>query len=268
MALINIERLEREAESLAQAFASAHPFPHMVVEQFLYPDAAERILQGYPAIEETTWDNSTTYKHQKGKFVKQSVQGTPIMPFFEEAASPRFLAVLSRITGIQQLEPDPELFGAGLHQTRSGGFLDVHVDFNLHPTTQHYRRLNLLAYMNKEWQESYGGYLELWDMDKRQCVKNIAPTFNRAVLFETSEISYHGHPLPMRLPQGVTRKSLSVYYYTAEKGERISPTFHNTRFQNTQGLVGVVKVARSSVIAWWERLRRAGKDPGKEQPGR
>jgi len=265
MALIDIERLEREAESLAQTFASAHPFPHMVVEQFLHPEAAERLLQSYPAIEETTWDNSTTYKHQKGKFVKQSIQGTPMAPFFEETASPRLLDVLSRITGIQQLEPDPELFGAGLHQSLSGGFLDVHVDFNLHPTTQHYRRLNLLVYMNKEWQESYGGYLELWDMDKRQCVKSIAPLFNRAVLFETSEISYHGHPHPLRLSPGVTRKSLSVYYYTVEKGERISPTFHNTRFQNTQGLAGAVKVAKSSVIAGLERLRGTGRDSRKER---
>ncbi len=254
MTLINMERLESEVEGLRLAFCGAVPFPHIVVEEFLYPKAAEQLLSGYPAIGETEWDNNTTYKHQAGKYVKQNITGTDLEPFFEETTSSRFRSLLSRMTSIEHLESDPELFGAGLHQSQTGGFLDVHVDFNLHPTTGLHRRLNLLVYMNQEWNETYGGDLELWDMEQYQCVKRLAPIFNRAVLFETSEISYHGHPTPLALPPGMTRKSLSVYYYTVDRGVGVSAKPHNTLFRNTQGLKGALKVARSTVKAGVERI--------------
>ena len=114
--------------------------------------------------------------------------------------------------------------------------------------------------MNQEWNETYGGDLELWDMEQYQCVKRLAPIFNRAVLFETSEISYHGHPTPLALPPGMTRKSLSVYYYTVERGAGVSAKPHNTLFRNTQGLKGALKVARSTVKAGVERITHHMKD--------
>ncbi len=87
--------------------------------------------------------------------------------------------LVSDIVGIAGLLHDPALVGGGLHQILPGGFLDVHTDYNFHPQTKLHRRLNLLLYMNKDWKREYEGYLELWDMDAKKQIEDIAPAFNR-----------------------------------------------------------------------------------------
>ena len=153
---------------------------------------------------------------------------------------------------------DPDLVGGGLHQILRGGFLDVHVDFNFHPRTKLHRRMNLLIYMNKEWRESYQGSLELWNMQTRQQIETVAPIFNRAVMFETNEVSYHGHPKPLDCPQNVTRKSLAIYYYTADRESSATATEHNTLYKQTTGASGYAKTAMSSATAIAERVRDEG----------
>ena len=83
--------------------------------------------------------------------------------------------------------PDPYLIGGGLHRTRVGGSLAVHADFNKHPRFTLDRRLNLLVYLNEDWTEANGGWLELWDRDMQRCVQRVLPTFNRTVIFSTSD---------------------------------------------------------------------------------
>lgn len=145
-----------------------------------------------------------------------------------------------------------------MHQILRGGFLDVHVDFNRHPETKLHRRLNLLLYVNKDWKPEYEGYLELWDMKAKRRVENIAPSFNRAVLFETSEVSFHGHPRPLNCPPEITRKSLAVYYFTqTREASSLSPE-HNTLYRQTLGLAGYVKTFRAALKAGAERLREQG----------
>jgi Rps23 Pro-64 3,4-dihydroxylase Tpa1-like proline 4-hydroxylase len=142
---------------------------------------------------------------------------------------PAFIDFLQELTGITGLVPDPHLFGGGLHQIEPGGYLEVHADFNLHPVTRLERRLNLLIYLNKDWQESWGGALELWGSDMTTCEARIKPLFNRCVIFTTSATSFHGHPVPLACPSGVTRKSVALYYYTLPVAARVGP-MHNTVF--------------------------------------
>jgi hypothetical protein len=104
--------------------------------------------------------------------------------------------------------------GGGLHQIERGGYLKIHADFNRHPKFKLERRLNLLLYLNENWKEEYGGHLELWNREMTHFVHKILPTFNRCVIFNTTDTSYHGHPEPLACPQGMTRKSLALYYYS------------------------------------------------------
>ena len=175
---------------------------------------------------------------------------------FNELHSREFISLVERITGVPNLLPDEDLFGAGLHQSVKGAFLDVHVDFNYHPRTKHHRRLNVLIYMNKEWKREYNGYLELWDKANQRQLQVIEPSFNRCVIFETNERSFHGHPAPLATPPEVSRKSISVYYYTRERPFAESALEHNTVFMNTQGILGLVKNCKSGVKAFFERLSR------------
>ncbi|MEQ8423791.1 MAG: 2OG-Fe(II) oxygenase, partial [Cyclobacteriaceae bacterium] len=147
-------------------------------------------------------------------------------------------------------------FGGGLHQSTHGAFLDVHVDFNIHPETGFHRRLNLILYFNKNWKPEYEGKLELWDMTKKTRLENYSPNFNRCVIFETNEYSYHGHPKPLNTPPGTTRKSMALYYYTKDRSANEIVASHNTRYVNTSGFAGVVKNISSSIKALKERILR------------
>jgi hypothetical protein len=134
--------------------------------------------------------------------------------FITRLNAPPFLQVLSEITGIEDLHPDPELRGGGIHAIGRGGYLKLHTDFNWHRGLSMHRRLNLLVYLNEDWQTGWNGNVELWSADARQRIFTLAPEIGNALLFETSDISYHGHPDPLQCPEGTFRKSIALYYYT------------------------------------------------------
>ena len=128
--------------------------------------------------------------------------------------APPFLRVLSEITGIEDLHPDPELRGGGIHAIGRGGYLKLHTDFNWHRGLAMYRRLNLLVYLNEDWKSDWNGNIELWSADARQRIFSLAPELGNALLFETNDLSYHGHPDPLACPEDTFRKSIALYYYT------------------------------------------------------
>ncbi|MCB9262381.1 MAG: 2OG-Fe(II) oxygenase [Flavobacteriales bacterium] len=125
-----------------------------------------------------------------------------------------FLNFLSELTGIENLMGDPYFEGGGCHQIKPGGYLKVHADFNKHKLTNLDRRLNVLVYLNQDWKEEYGGHFELWNTEMTKCEKKLLPLFNRMAMFSTTDFSYHGHPDPLKCPEGRSRKSLALYYYT------------------------------------------------------
>lgn len=145
-------------------------------------------------------------------------------------ASQEFVDMWSSLVGIPNLLVDPDLSGGGIHETNSGGRLDVHVDFNFLEQRQWHRRLNILMYFNKDWREEYGGFLDIWDKDVKTCYGSFAPIFNRACGFVTSEISFHG-VTPLHCPTNVARKSFAIYYYTREAPANWDGRKHSTIFK-------------------------------------
>jgi hypothetical protein len=138
-----------------------------------------------------------------------------VRSFFHALNSRPFIEFLENMTGIKGLIPDPYFLGGGFHETRQGGHLDVHADFNLHPKMKIERRINLLIYLNRDWRADYGGSLEIWDAGMKNRVESITPEFNRCVVFSTDATSFHGHPAPVAHPDGISRRSIALYYYTA-----------------------------------------------------
>ena len=133
--------------------------------------------------------------------------------------SGRFVRLLSEYTGIHGLMPDYWFGGGGLNQIMPEGELAIHVDGTKNDDIEAYRRVNLILFLNKNWQDEYGGHLELWDEDQQGCVAKIAPTYNTLALFNTNDLTYHGHPYPLKCPEGMSRKSLILYYYTSKRPE-------------------------------------------------
>ena len=252
---IDIDRVKRDISSFKKEWSEKKPFGYLFFDDFLFQDKAELLLGEYPTIDQDVWDN-TTYINQKNKFQKTKFQKDSIIEnVFKELNHPEFLVLLSEITGINSLIADPGLFGGGLHQSINGAFLDVHVDYNYHPETKLHRMLNVLVYMNKDWKDTYEGHLELWDMEAGKMLEKIAPNFNRLAMFETNQISYHGHPHPLKTPVEVTRKSLATYYYAEERELDSDVAEHNTKYVNTTGAKGKVKNFKSGVKAFFERFK-------------
>lgn len=258
MEFINIERIRQEKENWKASWNSKKPFRYFHCDNFLYEAKANEALESYPDPSQVKWDK-TTYVNQKNKFQKGKFEeGSIFDRLFKELNSAAFLTELSEITGIDKLLPDPELFGGGLHQSTRGAFLDVHIDYNIHPKTKQHRRLNVLIYLNKEWKDEYEGHLELWEINetKKERIERIAPVFNHMVMFETNELSYHGHPHPLNSPRGINRKSLATYYYTSDRPKTEVAEEHNTIYVNTTGTKGKIKNLRSGFKALIERLKK------------
>ena len=214
--MIDHDSLARQQAAAQQSWATADPFAYCVFEDFLTPAAAAQLVADFPGT--ITRAAKKAKKHhdvdQKRGVPKREIMSEAQLAFFDKIQSPAFLRYLEELTGIAPLYADPDLNGGGLHEISTGGFLNVHADFNFHPQTRKLRCLNLILYLNPDWQEDWHGHLELWDRDLEREPVRIAPQMNRAALFRTSETSWHGHPTPLACPPEVKRQSMAVYYYT------------------------------------------------------
>jgi hypothetical protein len=226
-----LQTLDRE--KLRREFAAAKPFPYVKIDNFIDPAKAEAIAAAYPEFETAAGVGrafSTVNERKKVQISDASLYSSPVAELNALLASQQFLDDLSYITGIPKLLADEQLVGGGMHITGPGGRLDVHVDFNYIPDRRLHRRLNLLLYLNSAWQEGWGGQFQLWDKDVERCEASFAPILSRCVIFETSEISYHG-VLPVSADARSPRKSFATYYYTTEAPSHWNGTSHSTIFK-------------------------------------
>ncbi len=225
-----IHEIDREA--LREQACSAKPFPHILIDDFLDIEFARQVLRSWPCYE----DAAKIGKEFRSINERKKVQVTdaaqfpqPLRQLNEALASPAFLETMSHIFEIPDLLADPELVGGGLHQTGARGRLDVHVDFNYIEARQLHRRLNILIYFNEGWLPEWGGQLELWNSDVSKRIHSFDPVFNRCVIFETSEISYHG-VTETTCPKDAVRRSFAGYYYTTASPGHWSGS-HSTIFK-------------------------------------
>lgn len=239
-----VKRLTRIAEANAIEYQAAEPFPHIVIDDFLPERLLETALRDFPTPRSLRWVDYDDSGEKKLAFpVAEALPRTlrDVLYFLNSPVALRFLETLTNIAG---LIPDPYFKGGGLHQIEPGGFLEVHADFNHYQRLNLDRRLNLLLYLNRDWQEEYGGCLELWDPAMTRCVKKVLPIFNRCVIFSTTSDSFHGHPVPLTCPKGWTRKSIATYYYTNGRPEVEQNDAHSTLFQRRPGEAIKVRPSR------------------------
>jgi Rps23 Pro-64 3,4-dihydroxylase Tpa1-like proline 4-hydroxylase len=212
--ILDPAKLSALAEQLRVSYASAAPFSHTVIDNFLPEDVLRSVAQSFPQPREIEWQQLDNARQRKLAAEEETLIEGNARWLLYQLNSSVFLRFLESLTGIEGLISDPYFTGGGLHQIERGGYLKIHADFNRHPTFNLDRRLNLLLYLNENWKEEYGGNLELWDATVSRCVRTVMPIFNRCVIFNTTDISFHGHPEPLACPDGMTRRSLALYYYS------------------------------------------------------
>tara|TARA_R110002049_G_scaffold309292_2_gene520358 strand:+ start:19107 stop:19940 length:834 start_codon:yes stop_codon:yes gene_type:complete len=248
--------------SLAQdqiSYQNAKPYPHIICDDFLEETAAENALAVFPKIQDEGWIH---YVHVNEK--KHGLNKLALIPEFicdgiiKELNSPQFIQYLENLTGITNLLPDSRIEGGGIHQSEHGGYLNIHADFTVHPHKKTWRRrVNVLLYLNKDWKGSYGGSLELWEKDMSKCAVKIEPIFNRIVIFNTEEDSYHGFPDPIQCPDNITRKSIALYYFTEEKVGSFKRRSTNYQARPNDGIKAIFIWFDKKMIAIYTSLKGA-----------
>jgi Rps23 Pro-64 3,4-dihydroxylase Tpa1-like proline 4-hydroxylase len=222
-----------DRDTLRERVRQAEPFPHFCIDDFLDEAFADEVLGSFPSFEEAARIGrmfSAVNEKQKIQVTDTARFARPIADLNLALQDPQFLELLSHVFEIPNLLADEELVGGGIHQTGPRGHLDVHVDFNYIEERQIHRRLNILIYLNKGWKPEWGGNIELWDKDVKVCRHSFSPIFNRCVVFQTNEISYHG-VTAVRCPEDRARKSFAAYYYTKEAPPHWDGEKHSTSFR-------------------------------------
>ena len=196
------------------------PFQHLIIDNFLPLDIATDLLRAFPHASHDCWQRSNDEGIEiKARTDWQSEFDIPdelsaVVRVFNSAP---ILRAMAGALSIPKLMSDPYYSGGGLNISERGGLLDIHVDGNYHDESGMNRRVNLLYYLNPNWEPAWGGEFGIYDNVGETLVKSVAPTFNRCIIFDTHDKSYHGLPNPINFPSDNPRRSILLYYYTVAK---------------------------------------------------
>lgn len=203
--------VSESAADLATAFQTSHPVKHVVIDDFLDAEFAQRLYDDLP--DPNAMPKSRDYVFSDKRELSTLDRHSDISRQLHEVfMSPAFAELASTILG-HEVFLDPEYIGGGFHAGGEGSFLDLHVDFNIHPAHENWlREFNILLYLNPGWEKSWGGELLLTDDPASPTIK-VEPLFNRLVLMECTDKSYHGYE-KINFPTGRSRRSVAAYAYS------------------------------------------------------
>jgi len=259
--LFPYDKWEAGLPSLARQYRENKPCPHIFLRDFIDSETVLAMARQFPQPTSDAW---TQYKHaneNKLGMPKRELFPAAIRAVTDELNSPEFVAWVSELTGIPHLMADPMLEGGGLHQSGPGGYLNVHTDFSMHHFHTHWRRrVNLILYLNPGWHEEWGGALELWEQKMARCAAKYPPLLNHALIFTTDERSLHGFPDPLTCPEGQSRKSLALYYYTVEQDNKVAghSTDYFARPQDGWGKSAMIWLDKKAVDLYSRAKARFG----------
>jgi Rps23 Pro-64 3,4-dihydroxylase Tpa1-like proline 4-hydroxylase len=222
-------------EDYKNIYKSSEPFDHVIIDNFLNEDIANDITDYLESVDLSDWYfNPSQEQVNKWWMPELNKLDFAVVLALSWFNSKQGLEFFQELTKIDNLIPDPEFLGGGVHISTNGGSLDVHADFNFHPNLNVHRRLNALLFLNRDWDPVWGGQLQLWDTDLTEAKVKIEPIFNRLVIFNVSDEHFHGFPDPIQCPEHRRRISLALYYYTEDRPEEEKNPFHWVLWKNTK----------------------------------
>lgn len=220
------------------------PFEYYVMDDFISQEIGLKLSAQFPEYNSEKW-----YSYDNPLERKKAIQTWGSFPpetyqLFLALSSEKFVSQLRMLTGCDELIPDIGLHGAGWHMSTNGDHLNVHQDYSIHPLANMQRKYNIIIYLTPEWKPEWGGNLEFWSHDTennkaKEKVVSVDCLFRRAVLFDTTQNSWHGFPDDITCPEGVYRKSIAMYYLTpaeenAQKHKRALYTPRKDQEQNEE----------------------------------
>ncbi len=256
LTLVDLPRLRSDLDVSAKEYAAGEPFPHIVIDDVLRPEAFDAAVAAFPGIGDEFWKGYLHVNETKYCNVHPETWDDALRSVAKEFTSPDFVAYLEGLTGIEGLIPDWSMDGGGLHQTLRGGHLNIHADFTTHHVHENWaRRVNILLYLNEEWHDDWGGKLELWDKDMTTCQDRVTPKGNRMLVFSTSFDSFHGHPDGLTCPPDQARRSMALYYFTQEEAPVRRATHYRARPEESRTRRALIAADRV-VLDVYDRVKR------------
>jgi hypothetical protein len=213
-------------EALRTSYRDAKPFPHVVVENMFPAEFLDSLLVEIAGMGRDRWKNIEQDTRERTLRMRSAAEmgaaGDRLLGIVHSAA---FLYLLSEVTGIPQLLPDPYLQGSGYAVMRRSDYFSVHSDRNVAYETGLVRRLAMIIFLNKSWPPEYHGELELWSHDAKRCDVSITPLYNKTIIFEVANPNFHGVPTPLACPPDRMRQSFILYYHTtaSKDGPQVKP---------------------------------------------
>jgi len=225
--MLDVDRLRSTLERDRATYERSRPFPHLVIDDFLRPEAANRLAGRFPDLDAKA---KAIARLLEGRSYATNLDryGVEFVEAFAELGSPDLMQYLRELTSVRDLEIDPLAIGGGIHQGARGSTLHVHADTNVNSSDDaRFRRVNIMVYLSRDWQPSWGGALDLYDATGTKRLDSIEPKFNRAVVLEIGDDSFHGYT-SLRCPSSTTRKAIAAHYYSSEPGSRQTRVPHGT----------------------------------------
>ena len=209
-----LTQLQQQASSLHHAYITAQPYPHLVIDDLFPPEILDRLVVEFPRVEQRDWLVWDT-KHEL-KTTSKGIDGLSLFTqmFCLWLNCQDVIKTIAQITEIDNLVGDPLFHGAGLHEMYRDGWLEMHADYTRHFSLPLMRRLNILIYLNRDWDSSWGGELAMENWGDPQSRVSYPPMFNRTIIFPTTSKTYHGVPQPLSCPIDRSRQLLSIYYWS------------------------------------------------------
>lgn len=196
-------------------FSNGVPFKNVSIPNFLSEDTISKVVSEFPCDFDTNKNWFNYENPAEVKYLNSNIKELPptIKSVYDALSSNEMVNAFAEISSIDTLEYDPTLYGSSIHAHGRYGRLHLHLDYEKHPILENKeRRLNLILYLNENWDSSWNGQTELWNEDVTECVKKHEVTYNTATLFQTNNMSWHGVPEKILCPPDVFRKTLAYYY--------------------------------------------------------
>lgn len=215
--LSNFGDWTNDLPKLKNDYSLALPFEHVIINNFLNRELAEKIADVYPENlnDYHFYNNPVEVKYAHDNINKLNSELRDIFYLLSTTVMEK---VFSELTSVN-LESDPYLHGAGLHLHPRNGRLGIHLDYEIHPISGKQRSLNIILYLSKNWDDEWNGHSELWDQELSKEIVKSPVVFNSAIVFKTNEISWHGVSKKIMCPEGTFRKTFAFYYVSDKTDE-------------------------------------------------
>ena len=216
--------------------ANKHPYGYCSTNNFFPREVIQSISNSFKFPETIGSTSDVLFQKTKRALNDYNLFPNEIKQAVDYLNSQDFINILEEKFKINNLVADPALFGGGMHESRNGGYLKIHSDFIYIRKKKLKRMLNLLVYLNQNWDENWGGAIELWDQKMQNNFLKIYPKINHAVIFRTDTESNHGFPDPIKCPANIGRKSLALYYYVKDNSLFKRTKYFYARWKRRPGI--------------------------------